>query len=185
MQIIGHQETIDHLLGLLYAFDETKGEAATLQLSKIVSKNQKVAYLRALVIHSSIYECVKVFIGHEEALLNGTLQQPLTDLFKDDLHKKWKALQQYSYKNIYTHAVVMEREMAGYKVLQGLLEEFTNALLLENSHRNKQIQSLIPYAYKNISQSGSVYLNIRSILDFISAMTDQEAVNIVPLIERD
>ncbi len=183
LNFVSHQATRHHLLGLLYAFEEKKGKAAEEQLKLINADEQKIAYLRALVIHASIMECVNVFMDNEDQLLNGSLNKPLTDLFNESLHQKWQDLQGFSFENIYTHPVVMEREMAGYKVLQGLLEEFINALILKKSHRTKQIRSLIPYAYKNLENPGSLYLNIRSVLDFLSAMTDQEAVKLYRLLK--
>lgn len=186
LKIISHEETVDHLIGLLNAFAENDAEKeASYQkaLDKIDAPEQKVAYLRALLIHAAINECVKTFMKYEKELLAGNLQEPLTNLFHQDLNDKWRALQSFSFKNIYSHSIVMEREMAGYKILQGLLEEFVEGLFLTNSMRSKQLASLIPYAYQNRQVPENLYLNIRSILDFISAMTDQEAIDLFRLLK--
>lgn len=184
LKIISHQETVDHLLGLLDSFSKDTSTSTILNnLDKIVAPEQKVAYLRALVIHSAIKECVNTFMKHEKELLDGQLQEPLTNLFDSALNKKWRSLQSFSFKNIYGHSIVMEREMAGYKILQGLLEEFIEGLFLKNSMRSKQLSFLIPYTYKNIREENNLYANLRSILDFISAMTDQEAIDLYRLLK--
>ncbi len=183
LKIITHEETVDHLLGLLESFSAANESAASEIISKIESPEQKVAYLRALLIHAAIDECVQTFLKFEEELLNGELQKPLTDLFEGELGKKWADLQRFSFEKIYSHSKVIEREMAGYKVLQGLLGEFMEGLFLKNSIRSKQLLSLIPHAYKNLENPDNNFRNIRSILDFISDMSDQEAVDLYRLLK--
>ena len=181
LQIIPHQETVNHLTGLLRAFNPSS--KADKIIENVIAPEQKVGYLRALVIHEAINACVKVFMEHEKELLAGKLQQPLTDLFPKELQQKWKGLQNYSFENIYKHKTVMQREMAGYAVLQGLISEFMQCILQPKSLRSKQLSSLIPYPFQNRENEESTYLNIRAILDFISAMTDQEAVDLYRLLK--
>lgn len=183
LKIVSHETTVQHLMGLLEAFNYSSLDKVKTQLKKMGSDEQKVAYLRALVIHCAINECVQMFMQNEQALLAGTLQKPLTDLFEGELGKRWQTLQQFSFKKIYSNNIVVHREMAGYRVLQGLLEEFIDGLFKDNSIRNRQLNSLIPYAYKNLNKEDDLYLNIRSILDFISNMTDQEAIDLYRLLK--
>ncbi len=181
--LVSHQDTYRRLLELLYAFSPGSGKNAEAQTAKITSEDQKIAYLRALVIHASINHCVQVFMEHENDLLEGNLQKSLTGLFKESLKEKWEALESYSYHNIYTHPKVIEREIAGYKVLQGLLKEFLTTLFHKGTLRSRQLTSLIPYPYQNITDPNNHYLNVRSILDFLSAMTDQEAIGLYRLLK--
>ena len=73
--------------------------------------------------------------------------------------------------------------MAGYRVLQGLLEEFTDGLIKKKSLRNRQILSLLPFPYQNLEAPEDLYMNFRGVLDFISAMTDQEAIGLYRLLK--
>lgn len=176
LEMVSFEETFGHLFELLQGFDEDEADRAAGVMDKMSSADQKVAYLRALIVRLAVMECVKVFMEQEDALLEGGLNRPLTSLFTGNLRESWKALEEFSWKHIYSHHRVMEREMAGYRVLQGLLEEFTDGLVKKQSLRNRQIHALIPYPYRNLEAPDDVYLNFRSVLDFISAMTDQEAM---------
>jgi dGTPase len=181
LKIIPHQETVNHLIGLLEAFDDTFEIPKAVQ--NIVAEDQKIAYLRALVISKAIQATVVVFMENEMALLNGTLQQSLTSLFPEAVKKKLKDLVDYSFEHIYKHPIVVHREMAGYTILQGLLGEFLQLVLQPETLRSKQLRSLIPYPFQNKENEKSLYLNLRSILDFIAAMTDQEAMDLFRLLK--
>jgi dGTPase len=181
--MISFENTYSHLTDLLEGFDAGQAASAERVLDRISSDEQKIAYLRALVVRLAVMECVKVFMQREEELLEGRLNKPLTGLFEHEVLKKWEALEEFSWKNIYSHPRVMEREMAGYRVLQGLLEEFTDGLMKPDSLRNRQLLSLIPYPYRNLEAPDDLYFNLRSILDFISAMTDQEAMRMYRLLK--
>jgi len=181
--LASHKETYGHMLELLYAFSEKSGSNAEDQTAKITSEDQKIAYLRALVIHAAINKCVEVFMAHEAELLAGNLQKSLTGLFPSPLKEKWEALESFSFKNIYSHPKVIEREIAGYKVLQGLLEEFLTTIFHKGSLRTRQLNSLIPYPYQNLTDENDHYMNVRSILDYLSALTDQEAIGLFRLLK--
>lgn len=183
LQMVTFDETYRHMMELLAALSSESAIKAEETVSNISSNDQKVAYLRALVVNAAILECVDVFMNHEEKLLDGSLNRSLTALFKPELKNKWEALESFSLKNIYRNQHVVEREIAGYRVLQGLLEEFTNGLFRSKSHRNRQLLSLIPYPYQNLTDPGDLMLNVRSILDFISAMTDKEAIKMYRLLK--
>jgi dGTPase len=181
LKIIPHTETVNHFIGLLEAFDLDFEIPKTVQ--NIVAEDHKIAYLRALVISKAIQTTVAVFMEHEKDLLNGTLNQSLTSLFPEAIKKKWKALENYSLEHIYRHPMVVHREMAGYTILQGLLGEFLQLVFQPESLRSKQLRSLIPYSFQNKENPDSLYLNLRAILDFISAMTDQEAMDLFRLLK--
>ena len=70
----------------------------------------------------------------------------------------------------------MQIEVAGYKVMGGLLEEFIPAYLQNNSKYHKKLVELIPKQF--LTTNADVYSKIQSVLDFVSGMTDIYAVEL-------
>ena len=81
-----------------------------------------------------------------------------------------------SVSKIYKDKSVIEIELAGYKIIGSLLEEFIEAMLEPKTNYSKSLLSLIPKQFS--LDNDNIYLNIRSILDFISGMTDEYALNL-------
>jgi dGTPase len=70
----------------------------------------------------------------------------------------------------------VEIEIAGYKIIGTLLEEFISAVIQPENLYRKKILSLLPEQYK--TESGQLYHKIQSVVDFISGMTDIFALDL-------
>ena len=81
-----------------------------------------------------------------------------------------------SFSQVYAHRSVVEIEIAGYKIIGTLLDEFTGAIMNQKDMYSKKILSLLPEQYK--SETDSDYLKIQSVVDFISGMTDIFALDL-------
>jgi len=81
-----------------------------------------------------------------------------------------------SIKEIYRHHSVVEIELAGFKILNTLLEIFTEALENRNSTYSKKLLSRIPSQYE--LNNGTLYLDLLSVVDFVSGMTDTYALEL-------
>ncbi|HSO86309.1 MAG TPA: hypothetical protein VLQ91_07150, partial [Draconibacterium sp.] len=81
-----------------------------------------------------------------------------------------------SCSQVYAHRSVVEIEIAGYKIIGTLLEEFVGAIMNPKDMYSRKILSLLPEQFK--IQSDSVYLKIQSIVDFVSGMTDVFALDL-------
>ena len=71
---------------------------------------------------------------------------------------------------------MVEIEIAGFKIIRTLLEEFTGASVNRENEYNKKILSLLPEQY--YPQSDSLYHKIQSAVDFVSGMTDLYALDL-------
>jgi dGTPase len=87
-----------------------------------------------------------------------------------------KAVKEISFSQVYNHRSVVEIEIAGYKIIGTLLEEFVGAIMNPEDKFSKKILSLLPGQYK--TESGSGYLKIQSVVDFVSGMTDVFALDL-------
>ncbi|BAV09421.1 dGTPase [Filimonas lacunae] len=137
-------------------------------------EDAKISLLRAKAINKLILQCVDVFINEQEAILNGSFDKSLTDALDAPVSDAWKAIEKVSREKIYNYSSVIQKEVAGYKVMAGLLEEFVPALINNNTHYYKKLVHLIPSQF--LTDNDDLYSKIQSVLDFVSGMTDLYAV---------
>jgi dGTPase len=72
---------------------------------------------------------------------------------------------------------VVEIEIAGFKILGCLLDEFINAVITPNDYYSKLLLPFIPDQYQPL-QDASDYEKVMSVLDFVSGMTDVYALDL-------
>jgi len=87
-----------------------------------------------------------------------------------------KIVKEVSFSQVYAHRSVVEIEIAGYKIIGTLLEEFVGATMNSGDLYSKKILSLLPQQYK--TESDEVYPRIQSVVDFVSGMTDVFALDL-------
>ncbi len=144
--------------------------------SKVTDRNEQVSYLRAGVIGKLIYECIRIFEENEAAILSGTFEGSLIDRLPDPQAVAMKYVQKISVAEVYNHRSVVEIEIAGYKIIGTLLEEFVDAIMNPDDKYSKKILSLLPEQYR--PESDSAYHKIQSIVDFVAGMTDVFALDL-------
>ena len=121
------------------------------------------------------------FIELEDELLNGTFDKALTDFIPAS--SVLTEIQKISIEKIYKSRPVIEREIAGFEVLNGLLETFLPAILdlksgKKTSWQNSSLLTLLPEDYlREINNSDHLYESLLVMLDFVSGMTDSHALS--------
>ena len=173
-------------LGLL-SFKETESLLLPLNHKRDLSgykkrdDNEKVGYLRAKAISDLVNLVADAFMENEKEILAGSFNKELvTVILKSSTLKK---IEKASIAKIYRHRSVVEREVAGYEVLGGLLDTFINAYNEYSNHnltpKYRAIINLIPkrflFGEKN---NPELYQRLLRVIDFISGMTDSYAVSI-------
>lgn len=143
----------------------------------VTNEDERIAYLRSKVIGKLIYDSVEVFVSNEDAILAGNFNSSLIKETPTHTRDTYKKIAQLSFKKIYKSNMVVEIELAAYRILHSLLSEFTKAIVNKGSTYNESILSLIPEQYKS-KEKASIYEQTRLILDFISGMTDDYALNL-------
>ncbi|MFD2289053.1 dNTP triphosphohydrolase [Pedobacter petrophilus] len=136
----------------------------------------KIGLLRAKAINTLTNICAGIFFDQQEALLKGELNYSLTDLLPEPYLTSWKAIETVSIERIYNFSSVIQKEVAGYKIMAGLLEEFVPALINNNTHYYQKLVKLIPKQYH--TDLTDIYSRTQSVLDFVSGMTDLYAVDL-------
>jgi len=151
------------------------------KLQKYNSPKQKLAIMRAMAISQLIQETTVVFEQYETAILTGEFDEALTEIIPSA--NSLKAITELSVKKIYRSQPVLEKEAAGYQVLEGLLSTFSEALFHYHfdkerfSGHNKSILRLLPEEFE-LQSDHKGYFIMRGLLDFISGMTDKHALSL-------
>jgi dGTPase len=174
--ILSYDKTLE-LLMLFHRYSP-KGKMKEIDrtLNQVSDPNEQISYLRAGIIGKLTRECAAVFERHHAEILEGTFNSTLLKNIDPLLWTAMEQIQDVSFKEIYNHRTVVEIEIAGYKILGTLLEEFTGAILNPANPLSQKILMLIPAQYE--PQTGSTYHRIQSAVDFISGMTDVYALDL-------
>ncbi|MCF7567399.1 dNTP triphosphohydrolase [Sabulilitoribacter arenilitoris] len=140
------------------------------------TKEDRVGYLRALAIGSLINDVVDIFMKNEEAILNGTFDSALLD--KSKFEAQINDVIKISIENIYQSTEVIDKEIAGYGVINTLLNTYTTAI--NNTYKNtasnydKLILKGLPKTIK-INKS-SLYQRLMSVCYHVSLLSDSKAI---------
>ena len=141
-------------------------------------KTDRVSYLRALAIGVLINEAVAIFLENEAAILAGTFEKSLLE--KCAYEAQINDIIKISVAKIYKSTEVVEKEVAGYRIIADLLDVFVTALnntfYGNKSNYDKLLLSLLPKEYQIFSSS--LYQRIMSICSFISRMSDGYAIKL-------
>ena len=146
------------------------------RLKSITDYDAKVSLLRAKSINKLIGLCAALFFDEQEKILSGRFDTSLTDAMPSPFIEAWKRIIGISVEKIYNHPQVIQIEIAGYKVMGGLLEEFIPALIKNDTRYYKKLVALIPGQFRPLHPDP--YSKIQSVLDFVSGMTDLYAVDL-------
>jgi dGTPase len=175
--ILSYNDTKNLYLGFYDTETDKKYiENINATLTRVTDKNEQISYLRAGVIGKLIYECIGNFAENQERIVTGNFEGSLIGSLKGKQAEAMNTIKTISYSQVYAHRSVVEIEIAGYKIIGTLLEEFVDAIMNPKDMYSKKILSLLPDQYK--TQCDSVYLKIQSIVDFVSGMTDVFALDL-------
>jgi dGTPase len=175
--ILSYEQTKDLYLGFYDVGQNNKQiENIETTLKRVTDKNEQISYLRAGVIGKLIYESIRIFTENQIDILQGEFTGSLISALQNQQADAMNAVKEISFSKIYAHRSVVEIEIAGYKIIGTLLEEFVGAIMNPKDMYSRKILSILPDQYK--TESDSEYLKIQSIVDFVSGMTDVFALDL-------
>ncbi|MEP1779131.1 deoxyguanosinetriphosphate triphosphohydrolase [Reichenbachiella sp.] len=175
-------------LGLV-TFEETRDFLAEIlgdsyypdKLENIASDKEKIGVLRAVAINTLVHQASQVFMANEKDILGGKFDQALTDLIH--AAPTLEKLGSFSVKRIYQSRQVLEKEAAGFEIIDGLLTAFMEATFCKfyakerYSGRHRSFYRLLPVDVQfKLDWAKSPYESALEITDYISGMTDSSAV---------
>src|SRR5690606_35581084 len=117
--LINEEYALEYLINLV------KDNINTAKYHMLTSTADRLSYLRALAINTLITEAVDLFLENEEAILAGIFHESLFD--KSRYEAQIKDIIKISIERIYQSEEVINKEIAGYKMLSHLLDTYTGA----------------------------------------------------------
>lgn len=136
----------------------------------------RTAYLRAIAINSLIDEAVNIFLNNEDAILNGSFDRSLLDKCKYEA--QINDIIKISIDKIYKSKEVIEKEVAGYRIIADLLDVFVTALNNKytdsQSNFDKLVLNLLPEEYQ--TETNDLYQRIMQVCSYVSRMSDSYAI---------
>jgi len=163
---------------LEYLIKLVKDKINTKKYNSLKYKEDRLSYLRALAISTLITDAVKVFIKNEEAILKGEFDVSLLD--KSTYQAQIDDIISLSVEKVYRSSEVLEKEIAGYKIISDILEVYTGALVREKngetSNYDKLMLQTLPERYK--AKEESIYKILLNCSCFVASLSDSMAVHI-------
>ena len=167
---------IQEEFALEYLINIVRDKIKTENYYALNTKQDRVSYLRALAIGTLINEAVDIFMKHEDAILNGKFDSALLD--KSKYEAQINDILKISIENIYQSTEVVDKEIAGYGVINTLLDTYTSAVnnCFNNTASNydKLILKGLPKTIK--TTDSSLYNRLSSVCYYVSLLSDSKAI---------
>lgn len=166
----------------LYGIEPLKGLFDFID-SKFKSEISKIVNLRLGLIKYFVVLSVNNFINNYDRIMNGVYSE---ELIKDDKYNVAKELGKFCVSNIFSNKEITSLELTGHSVIKGLLDYFIDFTFSANDDYKKRAIGMISKSTIKASllETGnqnfddlSDYYKLRIIVDYISGMTDQYALN--------
>jgi dGTPase len=177
--LISEEYALEYLIKLVKNGIDTK------KYNELLTKEDRISYLRALAIGSLINDAVAVFMENEKAILAGEFPFALMD--KSQYKAQMNDIIQISVKNVYQSREVIQKEVMGYKIINNLLDGFCSAYnKKENgtaSNYDELLLKLLPERFQ--FQKKNLYDRLLHICHFVSLLTDGKALELYKTIQAN
>lgn len=170
---------------LEYLIKLVKNGIDTKKYNELITKEDRISYLRALAIGSLINDAVAVFMENEQAILAGEFPFALMD--KSQYKAQMNDIIQISIKNVYQSKEVIQKEVMGYKIINNLLDAFCMAYNKKvngtASNYDELLLELLPERFQ--FQKENLYDRLLHICHFVSLLTDGKALELYKTIQAN
>lgn len=175
LKLLSYGEIAMLMLGF---FDETtqKSILRRIEEEQLTDDNEKVVYLRACVIGKLENECVRTFVEHEEEILSGQFEGSLIDHIAPLQAEAYRRCAELSRQRIYRSKVVLDVELSGYKIMETLMQQMTEAIMHPERYYSQQLIGRVSSQYA--IQSPDLETRVMAVIDYISGMTDIYALDV-------
>ena len=161
---------------LEYLIKLVKDRINTKKYNELVYKEDRLSYLRALAISTLINDAIDVFAQNEEAILEGTFDVSLLD--KSKYTAQIDDIISLSIKKVYRSQEVIEKEIAGYKIISDILDVYTTALVRtkegRSSNYDKLMVSTLPKFYQRTELP--LYNVLLNTCCYVASLSDSAAI---------
>lgn len=163
---------------LEYLIKLVKDSINTKKYNALKYKEDRLSYLRALAIGTLIQDAIDVFVTNEEAILDGSFDVSLMD--KSKYEAQITDIISLSVDQIYQSQEVIEKEIAGYKIISDILDVYITTLVRKKednaSNYDKLMLKTLPEFYRRTDIS--LYQIILNSCCYVASLSDSAAVHI-------
>lgn len=163
---------------LEYLIKLVKDRIDTKKYHRLAHIDDRLSYLRALAINTLISDATEVFMNYESDILEGSFDTPLLDRGK--YKAQVKDILTLSAEKVYRSQEVIEKEIAGYRIIADILQAYSNALVNSKkgsaSNYDRLLATTLPPRFQDIS--GSLYSVLLNCCCFVASLSDSAAVHI-------
>ena len=173
LKIISTKECKELLINFIHKDKRDR----TIKIMEMVSdQNEQIAYLRSSVIGILIDECSNTFLENEENILQGNFSSSLIKKINNPALEAYQICSELAFKKIYRSQDVLDVELAGYRIINFLLDCLLDAVEKRENAYSKLLIERIPEQYE--TDSADTYTKVQSVVDYISGMTDIYALDL-------
>ncbi|MBQ0087710.1 MAG: dNTP triphosphohydrolase [Prevotellaceae bacterium] len=173
LHIISTDETIRLLLNF---FEPERAKRIEQSYPNVTDANERIIYLRSCVINELEQECVRAFLENESKILEGKFRGSLIEHICPRCKRAYEACSDYAYKHIYRSQEVVDVELAGYRIIDTLLDLYVSAVCEPNKAYSKLLIDRVPSQYQ--LHADTLHERIIGVLDYITGMTDIYALDL-------
>jgi len=163
---------------LEYLIKLVKDRIDTKKYHRLVHMEDRLSYLRALAISTLISDATETFINNESEILQGNLSTSLLD--KSKYKAQIKDILSLSAEKVYRSQEVIEKEIAGYRIIADILKAYSDALVRSKrgsaSNYDRLLVTTLPPRFREIS--GSLYSVLLNCCCYVASLSDSAAVHI-------
>ena len=145
-------------------------------MGRLDDPNEKIGYLRSIVIGEMVESCAEVFFAAEESILRGDCRQGLIAGMDARLRDAYAACAEVAANRIYCAPDVVNIELAGNHIITSLMEALAEAVTNPDRNYSRLLLNAVPRQYD--TRAESLYGRLQSVLDHISGMTDVYALDL-------
>ncbi len=173
LKLISEDYALENLINLV------KDQIDTAKYRGLQTTADRLGYLRALAINALVQDTVQLFESYESEILAGTFSASLLD--KSQYSAQVKDIIDLSVKYLYQSDEVIEKEIAGYRIIETLLDVFCTALINESSGQTTAFDRLILKRFefhKPMAEKESVYHRLLEASSFVASLSDSQAIQL-------
>ena len=171
--LIPTDQVIELMLGF---FGPERLEHIKSVMSHVDDPNEKVVYLRSVVIGTLVKAAAETFLENEEAILAGTFEGTLIDHLPEREREGYARCNVLSWQKIYCASDVVDIDLAGTSIIAFLLEKLVEAVRNPDYNYSKLLLSKVPSQYE--IDSPTLFGKIQAVIDHVSGMTDVYALDL-------
>ena len=175
LKILSFEET-EHLLLGFFSEEVRQKMRQRIIDEQIDDANEKVVYMRSSVIGLLEHECVKAFVDNEEAILAGEFTGSLIDHISESAREAYRRCTEVSKVRIYNSKPVLDVELSGYKIIETLMEQMTQAVVSPDRYYSQQLINRVSSQYDITAPD--LETRLMAVIDYISGMTDVYALDV-------